>query len=79
MLEAGEINLTCQAPVLLRIIAQTFQLVSDGDEVASKAVCSRYGQIVRKMLDSVDSNVLKDAFASLDPQEQQFIHLASQS
>jgi hypothetical protein len=77
MLEVGDINITCHAPTLLRIIAQTFCAVSNGEEVASEAVLGMYRKMLVHMPSNVDSKILSDAFAALDPAEQQALQEAS--
>jgi hypothetical protein len=77
MLEKGDIDITCHAPTLLRIIAQTFCAVSNGEEVAPEAVLGMYGKVLMQMSSNVDSKILSDAFAALDPAEQQALQEAS--
>jgi hypothetical protein len=77
MLEAGDINISSYAPSLLRIIAQTFCAVSDGEVVVSESVLGTYSNILMHMSSNVDSKVLSEAFATLDPEEQQALRDAS--
>lgn len=77
MIEAGEIDILSHTPALLRIIAQTICLVSDGEEVASECVLSRYSKIVKQMLTSVNRNILNETFESLESREQQALQQAA--
>jgi hypothetical protein len=73
VLEAGDINISYYPPSLLRIIAQTFCAVSNGEVFVSESVLGTYSNILMYMSSNIDSKVLSDAFVASDHEERQVL------
>jgi hypothetical protein len=76
MVQKGQIGLVHQAQHLLRIIGETLESVSNGDDVATPETCATMVQILRELQNNLPAEQMKQAFDELPAEAQAAIQEA---
>lgn len=77
-MQQGQISLTLQVQHLVRIIGETLESVSSGEEVATPATCFHMVQVLRDMQHHVPAEQMELAFGELSAEAQTAIQEAMQ-
>lgn len=70
LIETQTINLTAEAPVVLKIIGEILACVADGDEIASPETCNRFAEILFEMQRCVPDERMQEGFGSISAEGQ---------